>query len=358
MTGRKVGSSGIERGLIMAAAVMIILFFVKFASNLITPILLAAFLASIATPPLRWMRAKGVPKYLALGLIVFILFDIGSLIAIFATGALETLQDRIPTYQERIGILANELAHWLQNLGVEDAIEFTPSALDARYLGQFLRTTLASVGDILASGFLILLAVVFMLLEAPTLSIKVQEAFGLKTIGKERLRSFFKSINKYFLLKGLMSFATAMLIFILLTALDVDFSVLLSLIAFFANFIPFVGAVIMTIPGVALALLQTDPTTAGLVALGYVFANILIGSILEPRIMGRGLGMSTLAVFLSLLFWGWLLGIVGVFLSVPLTMALIFACEASPRTRPIAILLRPAAKPDTSEAGEPNENGK
>jgi predicted PurR-regulated permease PerM len=95
----------------------------------------------------------------------------------------------------------------------------------------------------------------------------------------------------------------------------------------------------MMIPAVLMALVQTDPQTALLVALACVAINTLIGSILEPRFMGRGLGISTLAVFLSLLFWGWVLGPVGVFLSVPLTMAVLIALDASPQTRPVAILL-------------------
>ena len=104
------GFSSLERALIVSAAVAIILLFVQFASSVISPILLAAFLASVATPPLHWMRAKGVPKYLALGIIIFVLFDIGSLLALVFTGALEALQDRIPTYQERLTVLSTELA--------------------------------------------------------------------------------------------------------------------------------------------------------------------------------------------------------------------------------------------------------
>lgn len=142
-------------------------------------------------------------------------------------------------------------------------------------------------------------------------------------------------------IKSLASLATALCIWVWLWVFGIDFAVLWAILAFLLNFIPFVGAILMTIPAVMLALVQTDLLTMLLVALGYFVANTVIGSILEPRIMGRGLGISTLAVFLSLLFWGWVLGTVGVFLAVPLTMALIVALESSPQTRPIAILLGP-----------------
>lgn len=143
------------------------------------------------------------------------------------------------------------------------------------------------------------------------------------------------------MIKSLASLATALCIWVWLWVFGIDFAVLWAILAFLLNFIPFVGAILMTIPAVLLALVQTDLLTMLLVALGYLVANTVIGSILEPRIMGRGLGISTLAVFLSLLFWGWVLGTVGVFLAVPLTMALIVALESSPQTRPIAILLGP-----------------
>jgi predicted PurR-regulated permease PerM len=104
----------------------------------------------------------------------------------------------------------------------------------------------------------------------------------------------------------------------------------------------------MAIPAVLVALVQTDISTTLLVALGYLVVNTAIGSILEPRFMGKGLGISTLTVFLSLLFWGFIFGTVGVFLSVPLTMVIIIALDASPRTRPIAILMGPDVAPDAT----------
>jgi predicted PurR-regulated permease PerM len=192
-----------------------------------------------------------------------------------------------------------------------------------------------------ATGLLVLLAVVFMLLEAPSLPAKLRAAHHLTEEAEARMQRVLNAINHYMLIKILTSLATALCIWVWLWNLDIDFAVLWAILAFLLNFIPFVGAILMTIPAVLLALVQTDLQTTLLVALGYLAVNTVIGSILEPRIMGRGLGISTLVVFLSLLFWGWVLGTVGVFLSVPLTIALIIALEASPQTWPIAILLGP-----------------
>jgi predicted PurR-regulated permease PerM len=123
--------------------------------------------------------------------------------------------------------------------------------------------------------------------------------------------------------------------------LAIDYAALWAILAFLLNFIPFIGGLLMAVPALLLALVQADLQVTLIVALGYLIVNTVIGSILEPRIMGRGLGISTLVVFLSLLFWGWVLGTVGVFLSVPLTMVLLIALDSRPQTRPFAILLGP-----------------
>jgi predicted PurR-regulated permease PerM len=151
------------------------------------------------------------------------------------------------------------------------------------------------------------------------------------------------------LIKTLTSLATAVCIWLWLWFLGIDFAVLWAVMAFFLNFIPVVGNIVMMIPPTLLALVQADLATTWLVAGGYLVINTVIGNVIEPRIMGKGLGMSALAVFIGLLFWGWMFGTVGMFLAVPLTAALIIALDASPRTRPLAILLGPPVQdePDT-----------
>ena len=180
----------------------------------------------------------------------------------------------------------------------------------------------------------------------------MKAAFRLSKEAEDRLGRIFSVINKYMLIKTLASLATALCIWIWLWILGVNFAVLWGILAFLLNFIPFVGALLMTIPAVLLSLVQNDIQTTLLVALGYLVVNTVIGNVLEPRVMGRGLGISTLAVFLSLLLWGWVLGTVGVFLAVPLTIALMIALDASPKTRPMAILLGPEVTPNAAPEEE------
>jgi len=333
--------SPISRALIVIAAIAIAVIFLHAAASIVAPILLAAFIAVIVTSPLQWMRRKRVPKWLALVVIIFVIFEGGSLLALVFTGQLEGFRHGLPGYQERLIVLSDQFGGWLENIGVDNARESVKDILDPAIPITLVRIALAKVSGTFGSGLLVLLAVVFMLLEAGGLPAKLRMAFNLTEEAEERLGRLSSAINQYIMIKGLASLATAFFIWAWLWILGIDFAVLWAVLAFLLNFIPFVGAILMMIPAVLMALVQTDLLTTVLVALGYLVANTVIGSVLEPRIMGRGLGISTLAVFLSLLFWGWVLGTVGVFLAVPLTMALIIALDSSPQTRPIAILLGP-----------------
>ena len=136
-----------------------------------------------------------------------------------------------------------------------------------------------------------------------------------------------------------------MLVGTMLWAKGVNFYVLWGLVAFLFNFIPNVGSIVAAIPGVLMTLLQFGYTDATLIMTGYIAINVSIGNIIEPNVMGQGLGLSPLVVFLSLIFWGWLLGPVGMILSVPLTMFIKIMMESSRRWENVAILLGPKDDP-------------
>jgi len=343
--------SPISRAVIVAAAIAIALFFVQAAASIMGPMLLAAFIAIIAAPPLRWLRRKRVPKWLALAVIILALFEVGSLLVLVFTGQLEGFRDGLPDYQSRLVLLSDQMGGWLEGLGVDNAREALKEIYDPALAIGLVRAALSNVRDTFGTGLLVLLAVIFMLLEAPGLSAKLKTAFNFTDEGEARIQRVSSAIKHYMVIKSIASIATALCIWAWLRVLGIDFAVLWTILAFLLNFIPFVGTLLMTVPAVLMALVQTDLPTSLLVALGYFGINTVIGSILEPRFMGRGLGISTLAVFFSLLLWGWVLGTVGVFLAVPITMGLIIALDASPQTRPIAVLLGPQVteKPEAKE---------
>jgi predicted PurR-regulated permease PerM len=199
--------------------------------------------------------------------------------------------------------------------------------------------------SILTNTFLIIFIVIFLLMEESTFPQKLQTALPKAQETMDTVSSFNKRVNKYLLIKTTISFITGVLVAISLLILGVDFAILWGLIAMLMNFIPNVGSLIAAVPAVLLAAVQLSIGDAGLVALCYIVINVVMGNIIEPRLMGKGLGLSPLVVFLSLIFWGWLFGLVGMFLSIPLTMIVKIALEQNPNTLWIAIMLGDSAPP-------------
>lgn len=198
---------------------------------------------------------------------------------------------------------------------------------------------LAQLSNAMSSIFLLLLTVVFMLLEVPQLPTKFQQIMTRPVEGMAAIQRAIDSVSHYLVLKTAISIVTGLVVWAMLAALEVRFAFVWGLLAFALNYIPNIGSVLAAIPPIAQVLVFGGLYDALVVLAGYLMINLVFGNILEPRIMGRGLGLSTLVVFLSLIFWGWLLGPVGMLLSVPLTIIVKIALEQTVAGQSIAILL-------------------
>ena len=215
---------------------------------------------------------------------------------------------------------------------------------------QVAVSVFSGMQSLLANGFLIMLTVIFILLEAPTIPDKWRAAHRNSPRQNTdeslaRFRDAVENVNHYMAIKAFTSLLTGLLISATLWFIGVDYPLLWGVMAFLLNFIPNIGSIIAAIPVVLLALVQLGVGACAFTALGYLIVNIAIGSALEPRMMGRGLGLSTLVVFMSLILWGWVLGPVGMLLSVPLTIALKIALDSDPNTRWMAVMLGPPVTP-------------
>jgi predicted PurR-regulated permease PerM len=199
--------------------------------------------------------------------------------------------------------------------------------------------TLSSLGTALTNGFLILLTVVFILLEASSMPEKLKHALPRSTSSLDNFTRITYSVQRYLAMKTLLSAITGLTITVGMLILEVDYAILWGLLAFLLNYIPNIGSIIAAVPAVLLALIQHGIITAIIVAGIYVGVNVVIGNMVEPRFMGNRLGLSPLVVFVSLVFWGWILGPVGMLLSVPLTMILKIALETTDEWRWLAVLL-------------------
>ena len=323
----------------LLAALIIIAAGLKSAQEIMVPFLLAAFIATIAATPMFWIRAKGVPAGIALALVVVGIFTALLLIGAVATQSTSAFIAKLPFYQERLISIQGDLVVALEGFGIPVDLSKLLEGFSLSSALKFAGSTLASLGNLLSNGFLIILTVIFILAEATSFYPKLNSVLSNPQRDLVYFTRFANNMNRYVALKTSMSLLTGLLVSVTLWILDIDFPILWGLLAFLLNFIPTIGSIFAAIPPLLLALIQHSPSAAGAVALVFFLINMGVGNVLEPRYMGKGLDLSTLVVFLSLIFWGWILGTVGMFLSVPLTMTGKIAMEANPRTVWLARLL-------------------
>lgn len=336
--------------LLVSAAIVIVVAGMRASAPLVTPFLLAIFIAVLTAPPLFFLQGHGLPTGMALLLVMLALVAVGGSLAALIGGSLNDFSTNLPHYETRLREQVGNLIAWLGGFGIHLPKELFSKMLDPGKAMRLAGQMLSGLGGMLTNTFLILLTVIFLLLEAAHLPAKLKSVLSTPETSMTRLGSIASNINHYMAIKAGTSLLTGLGVTLWLWILGVDYPALWGLVAFLLNFVPNIGSIIAAIPAVLLALVQLGLGAAIWTMAGYLVINILIGSVLEPRVMGRGLGLSTLVVFVSLVFWGWVLGPVGMFLSVPLTMTLKIALDSSPDTRPAAIMLgSDVPEPETAQ---------
>lgn len=353
----------ISEVMLTLAAFVVVVAGMRAAADILVPFLLSAFIAIISAAPMFWFQKKGVPSSVSLLIVIVGIVAVITLIAALIGQSVGGFSQDLPVYQQKIKAQTAVVLAWLDNLGIDTKSLALAETFDPGAAMKLASTMLNGLGNVLANGFLILMTVVFILLEAAGIPAKLQAVMGSPDASLARWEAFINDVKQYVAIKTWVSLTTGIVIAVWLTVLGVDYALLWGFLAFALNYVPNIGSIIAAIPAVLLATVQVGVAKALAAAGGYLVVNILIGSFIEPRFMGRGLGLSTLVVFLSLLFWGWVLGPVGMLLSVPLTITAKIALESRDDTRWLAILLGPTVKrpaagdklADRPDAERPND---
>ena len=325
--------------LVGTASFFIVVAGTKAASSFLVPILLAVFIATLTTPLLFWLRKFKVPTWLAL---LLLMLGLGVILTIGATvllNSINSLMDNLPEYQDKLTEqLAKPLA-MLKEHGIRSLDEMVSRALTGKNAITLAASTAGIVKAFISNAFIVLLVVLFILSESTVFSAKLKAIPGMSEKSLNNVEEAIASVRRYMGMKTFTSFITGLSVYILARVFKVDVPVVLAVLAFLLNFVPNIGSIMAAIPGILLALILHGVGSAIGVGIGYLVINTLIGNILEPRIMGEGLGLSPLVVVLSLLLWGWVLGPVGMLLSVPLTTTAKLFMESLDETKGIAILM-------------------
>ncbi len=336
----------VVNALLITAALVVIIAGMKVASPILVPILLSLFVATISAPPLLWLKRRGLPTFIALLIVIGVITGTGSLLAALVSASLTDFQSQLPLYEMKLQEVYAQLLQLSDNFGFDLNFSEIAAFLEPKSIAGAVGKAANELGGIVANALLIFLLVVFILLEVSTLQGKAEAIFSRTPRTMAKLEDLKRNVQRYLAIKTATSMVTGLLVWAMLEAIGIDFAILFALLAFMLNYVPNIGSFIAAIPAVLLALLQLGPGAAASVAIGYAIINLILGSIIEPRVAGRHLGLSPLVVFLSLLFWGWVLGPVGMFLSVPLTMMARLFAEAGENTRWVGVVMSDRAGDD------------
>ncbi len=346
-----------RRWLLNAASLVVVIAGLRASAPFMLPLLLALFIALLSFPMVGFLCRRGVRLILAV--VATVLVEVGVLLVLGFVIA-PTLNDFVaaaPGYLEQLNDRWRELLVSLQSRGIDLTETFGVENLDPGQLfdvaGGVVRRAVAGVASAVSFSILVLFLLVFFLIEGGGIPRKASAAFGLDSRALKYLAGVVREVQHYLGVKTLISIATGTLLGLFTWALGMPYAPVFGLVAFLLNFVPAIGSIIAAVPTVIVALLIYGPGRAAIVAGGYILVNLMIGNVIEPSLMGRRFGLSTLVVFISLIFWGWVWGPLGMLLSVPLTMMIKIALDESEELQWVSVLMgRVRALPPADTADE------
>ena len=321
---------------IITMGVIITFAALKEASSIVNMILLAMLLTAVSMAPLEWMKKKGVPSALAIILIIISVIILAGLTGLIIGSTANSFMDKLPFYQQKFNEVWNQLFKWLIEKGLVQADQNPLDQINPGKLLPIAGSFFAGFGSALGSMIIVFIFFIFMIFEADSFSKKMQY---ISPDSSARTELTIKRLRRYFGIKFITSLATGVSISIALLILGIDFPILWGFLAFVLNFIPSIGSFIAAIPALILAFILNGPWGVLTTGIVYFVINTIIGNVIEPQLMGKNLGISPLIVFISMIFFGFILGPVGMLIATPLTIVIKILLDSRPVTRNLGIML-------------------
>ncbi|MEQ1565335.1 MAG: AI-2E family transporter [Myxococcota bacterium] len=326
------------RLLIAGASAVVILAGLKWAGEIVLPIVFAAFLSIAALPAVNWLRARGVPSALAIGIVVAVAAAVLGGVTTAVAGSVRAFGRDIDRFELPLEHLWAQIGRWVSTVGLTVETDMSELVTPEDVI-EVMRNSLEAVVRFLGHTLIVLITLTFILLESSEIEQKLRLAFGSDASPAGPFAGAGQKVERYLVIKTAVGLVTGLLAGLVCWAVGVDFWMLWGLIAFLLNYIPAVGYVAAGFPPVLLAAVEIGPGAALACLLGYLVIHVVLTNLIEPRLLGQGLGLSPLVVFLSLIFWGWIWGPVGMLLCVPMTAMVQLVLDSSDETRWIAVLL-------------------
>jgi len=330
----------ILRFLLGAAAIVIVVFGLKFSSDILAPIFFAATLAVLFTPMLRWLEKKGMPTGLALLVMVLGLGGFIVLMVIILTLSVTQLSLRLPVYQKLLNQRIDTLGTALGNIGID--LQGTLNSFVTNSSISLAKTAINVTLGVMDNSITIvffLFLLFLMLVESKSIATKFQTSLQAGNNFVLQLGIYTKLIQKQYRIQAMSNLLSAVAITVELLLFRVDFALLWGFLAFILGFIPNVGLIIACLPAIMIAFILYGLGTAlAVLAIG-IALNAAMDNVVTPRIMGKGLDLSILLVFLSFLFWSWVFGFIGALLAIPATLFVKTLFQGRQETRFLVVLL-------------------
>jgi predicted PurR-regulated permease PerM len=327
---------------ISLVVVFVILVVLKAARDVIYPFLLAVFISYVIDPFMAFLIRLKIPKAAAIVLILLAAFAILSLIGIVIYSSGKTLAAELPRFEQRVSDLGEWLEKGVAGIPLKHRAGAWIEKINLKGIASFVLGTMGPVVGLFSKLFLLFLFLAFIVSGRGRVTVKIRKALtperSAQVMGA--LDKINSQVRKYLLIKTAMSLVNGLTVWLVLEIFGVDFAPLFGFLAFLLNYIPNVGSLIAAVLRVGFAFFQFGtfwvPFWILVITVGL---DTLVGNMVEPRIMGKGLGLSPLVVFFSLVFWGWLWGIPGMIMAVPLVAVIKIVCQNVPSLRPGAILM-------------------
>jgi AI-2 transport protein TqsA len=329
----------LTKTLLPLACLVVIIAGIRAAASIVVPLLLAIFIAVILMPPFIGLQKLRLRPSIAMVIIILGLLSAGFLIMRVMSQSIQNFIDKLPAYQETLMGYKEQFVEWLNKKGADALSDSLNDYVKPETVANYAKGIAVSLSQLVSQAALILLIVIFLLFEASIIPGKLRSMPNFSDETMSKLRQMVETVRRYLGIKTFVSLLTGGLVSLWLVMLRQDYAIPFGMLAFLLNYVPNIGSAVAAIPAILLALLEGGIKESLLCTLGYLIINIGLGNFLEPKILGRGLGISPAFVLITMLFWGWALGPVGMLLSVPLTMVFKIALESHPETKWLSILL-------------------
>lgn len=330
-------------GVILLGFLYVIL---KELQSILIPFFVALIIAFIFEPFYSWMRRKKIPAIIAVLIVVIIILIIANISSVFVFTSISSFQSQASTYQSKFLVIYGEIGKIIQsNETLSNFIKnnFNLDEFIKKFdFGSLLESIISGVAGLFGNFILIMIYVVFLITEIEDFRKRLKQAYTLKkaTAISNVIDDVFDDIKKYLLNKTMINFVHAVLAYIVMVLFKVDFAIVWAFLIFFAAYIPNIGATISTIIPFLSALLQYESFGIPLIVLILLTViGFLMGNIVEPKIFGNTLNLSPILILFSLIFWGYLWGIVGMFLAVPIMSMIKIILSKFDGTKAISLLM-------------------